>query len=1326
MEVNMKYVLTVKSKRYLSTLLAIAVIVSLMAGFGGTFAADPPNPGTINVTKTEMSGETVLENGRTTRSVNYGSSTTIGNKGPDGKYYVASGHFVYAHINIAALKASPNGIDLDMVNGNDFNKCGTANVKIDGSNLVFTINNFSSSQSKNWGLSIYYPGETVLTHQGGSGFQHEYSDGSISFPLRQPVNYEYINIYFHTSASAVNNDIYEEATGFTFQIVDAATNQGVPLHKENITFRCLAANDKNLNNTGADQVVVNGGGIGDTQGVYKESDPNGYFWLINGMTASISNLPEGNYKIIEKYSEAHVTDVNVPAPNTSGKEGQNTVANISVGPNGVVNTEFVNTIETHELKITKTVVGYVDPAGFTVRVTFEGPGASGIKPAEGSQAFTAISPGVWEGRLIDEADNYVTFVNIPKGTTYRIEEPGLLYNYDATTVPANFLSEKITENLEVELVNTYKAASRLDLGITKSVQYRTFDRSFDFALYKTDSGGSVANNAVPVSTVTVTPATSTDIHIFDEIGIKEPGTTYYLIKETSPDSNGWKADTTQYHIKVDATATPTSLEGGPGLTVTYRSRTGSASWGSWNDYDQSLLAPPESFTPFTFLNSYIPTSADLQISGRKSVDYAHGNTGDRTTFRFVIEEVGGSRTSSASYSYTGSGTGGTFTFARLTFGSARATPYEFTAYEETLASPGLWIQNTAPITFYVKVTDNGRGALEAFAYKDYACTTPLSTNDLTFSNTFNAPEPTIKPASRSLRITKSVSGSGRPSTPFTFGVYMADAGGNVTPAGAEPIQTITITPGASGNSASANTNFNLDFTAAGTYYFLIKETSASGNGWTADAKEFLVRVTTTVSSNQVSASTPQFISRTNAASAWPADRNYASVGNSSISFANAYKFVAGEAALTITGRKAVNPGAPAETFEWTVSDNTDRYIASAVRTGAGEFNFTLNYVEADISPASSKIFEYTISEDTMDGAWTQYTQPITFYVKVTLNASTHAMEAYAYRDAACVTSPLVTDDLYFFNEYTESDFDFGIVKFVSAINGEPTGTENPATSPTVKGGDAVTYTIRLTNTGTETAYVDVITDEIPAGLSFSSTGNAGWTYNSETRTATITISPELELVPGESAEYKILLTVDRDVASGSMFRNFVSAHAHNFDRTRDKTPRDNADVRTERDDDNGGYGGGGDEDEDIDPTPDPTPSPEPTPTPTPGPEPGPTPPGPEPGGRPRPEPGGRDRDVQPVPTIIGNSLVPTDEGLFVEFDEDGVPLGEWRWDDPLEMWVFDEYPPLGGWEDADLPQTGAPVFISVYLLLVGLTLIGVGIVVLPNRSYKPKHLKPRR
>ncbi|MCL1834973.1 MAG: LPXTG cell wall anchor domain-containing protein [Oscillospiraceae bacterium] len=106
-------------------------------------------------------------------------------------------------------------------------------------------------------------------------------------------------------------------------------------------------------------------------------------------------------------------------------------------------------------------------------------------------------------------------------------------------------------------------------------------------------------------------------------------------------------------------------------------------------------------------------------------------------------------------------------------------------------------------------------------------------------------------------------------------------------------------------------------------------------------------------------------------------------------------------------------------------------------------------------------------------------------------------------------------------------------------------------------------------------------------------------------------------------------------------------------------------------------------------------------------------------------PGGSDHSAPPVPTIPGNKLTPQygedGELIFVEFDEDDVPLGAWGWDD--DEWVFDDWAvPLG---DFELPQTGI-WGAWLWLLPIGLILTGFGAVVLLKRKFalavkKAKH-----
>jgi hypothetical protein len=87
--------------------------------------------------------------------------------------------------------------------------------------------------------------------------------------------------------------------------------------------------------------------------------------------------------------------------------------------------------------------------------------------------------------------------------------------------------------------------------------------------------------------------------------------------------------------------------------------------------------------------------------------------------------------------------------------------------------------------------------------------------------------------------------------------------------------------------------------------------------------------------------------------------------------------------------------------------------------------------------------------------------------------------------------------------------------------------------------------------------------------------------------------------------------------------------------------------------------------------PDPTTPPEPTatpeaPTPTPSETPTPTP-----------------RIPVETPTPPPGNIELQEDGSYIEFGDDGAPLGEWRWDEDLGQWIFDEYPPLGALETGD-------------------------------------------
>ena len=87
--------------------------------------------------------------------------------------------------------------------------------------------------------------------------------------------------------------------------------------------------------------------------------------------------------------------------------------------------------------------------------------------------------------------------------------------------------------------------------------------------------------------------------------------------------------------------------------------------------------------------------------------------------------------------------------------------------------------------------------------------------------------------------------------------------------------------------------------------------------------------------------------------------------------------------------------------------------------------------------------------------------------------------------------------------------------------------------------------------------------------------------------------------------------------------------------------------------------------------------------------------------------------VPPEPQTENNTVVADEDGSWIEYDENGVPLGRWTWDPDLDEWVFEPFPtPLAEFE---MPQTGLNGSLILPLAALGLTLIALGIPATPKR-----------
>ena len=91
-------------------------------------------------------------------------------------------------------------------------------------------------------------------------------------------------------------------------------------------------------------------------------------------------------------------------------------------------------------------------------------------------------------------------------------------------------------------------------------------------------------------------------------------------------------------------------------------------------------------------------------------------------------------------------------------------------------------------------------------------------------------------------------------------------------------------------------------------------------------------------------------------------------------------------------------------------------------------------------------------------------------------------------------------------------------------------------------------------------------------------------------------------------------------------------------------------------------------------------------------------------------PGGPNRGAPPIANDPSFSLQPqVDENnnvYYVEIDDLGTALGEWRYNDEEEQWIFDPYPPMADMEFLEeMPHTGDSLGSAFLYTLAGLTLM---------------------
>lgn len=105
-------------------------------------------------------------------------------------------------------------------------------------------------------------------------------------------------------------------------------------------------------------------------------------------------------------------------------------------------------------------------------------------------------------------------------------------------------------------------------------------------------------------------------------------------------------------------------------------------------------------------------------------------------------------------------------------------------------------------------------------------------------------ENVLEKTSVSLKALKTATGKDMTADQFSFELFESNAAGDEV----KSLKTSTNTSAG----ASSNVEFgSFEYTSVGNYYYLVKETSTSGNGWTVDTTEYLIKVAVTASEGKL-------------------------------------------------------------------------------------------------------------------------------------------------------------------------------------------------------------------------------------------------------------------------------------------------------------------------------------------------------------------------------------------------------------------------------------------------------------------------------------------
>ena len=539
---------------------------------------------------------------------------------------------------------------------------------------------------------------------------------------------------------------------------------------------------------------------------------------------------------------------------------------------------------------------------------------------------------------------------IPAGWTYDAKEVTLKLSVtaDATagTLVAKF-ADTGTSTASATFTNVYSPASAsLTLDVRKALTGRKLaDGEFSFEI-RESNGTKVASGTNDANgKVTFDKALT-----FSKVGVY-----HYEIVETSSDGKGVTTDKSPRRVTV------TVVDNGGSLSASY-----------------VVESTAENYIVFT--NTYTAQPAKYILSGKKILE---GRALLNAEFKFTLTASDGEgKVAAGAQSYTVENRlDGSFSFPELVFTSAGDYFYVVSEVNDS-AVPGVKY-DTAKYIVKITVKDNLEGQLIAEAPVIHIAGSGIA-DAITFTNVYT-PAPASADVSGNkiyeTMIDGNVVGKEFGANAFSFSIYESNA---EWAENGKLIETVA-------NDASGKFSFTpLNFTAAGEYYYVVKELHGGQtiNGVVYDGAVFRIRIEVKDDGN---GKLYTVVHKT--------DKN--NIPTESITFKNSY-VITSSAEITLTGIKILkNKDLAADMFEFALykadenQNITDATPVEVVKNNAsGEFTFSRLVFDGKDGHRGAGTYYYIVKEvaGTLGGI-TYDTQQ--YFIKITVTDNNSSLSATA-------------------------------------------------------------------------------------------------------------------------------------------------------------------------------------------------------------------------------------------------------------------------------------------------------------------------------------------